>query len=180
MIAIKKLNKSMKSKLQMLMVLTISAACHAAYATDINVPLEKAKSGNLYVNSTINSSVESQFMVDTGAGMVTISNDLLKQISRSSKVKKTGEMAARLANGKLTKMNLYTVDSFKIGDSCELGRIEVAVVGSHGRNILGLNALGAAAPFAIHMNPLKLVLSGCPELENKIAHINHSKSEQAL
>ena len=133
--------------------------CHAA---DINVPIDTSQSGNLYVGAVINSSVRSQFLVDTGAGMITLDRALFKQIAREGTVEKTGEIAARLANGKFETMSLYKVQSFSIGENCDLGEMEVAVMKRAGRNILGLSALMKAAPFSIHANPMELILSGCP------------------
>jgi hypothetical protein len=47
--------------------------------------------------------------------------------------------------------------------------MEVAVMKHSGRNILGLSALSIAAPFAVHIEPLELVLSGCPFYKNSAA-----------
>ena len=159
------MSKILKAILTTAFILKISIAT----ADDISVPMDRAKSGNLYVKGVINHLVTSDFLLDTGAGMVTVTRDVLKQIKKSSKVTKVRDMAARLANGKLTKMDVYKIESFTIGQNCDLGEMEVAVVGNKGRNILGLSALGAAAPFAVHINPLKLVLSGCPAAMNTIA-----------
>ena len=141
----------------------------SAQAIDVNVPIDKSQSGSLYVEAVINSNIRSQFLVDTGAGMITLNRELFKQISESGKVEKTGEIAARLANGKYETMNLYKIKSFSIGENCNLGEMEVAVMKRAGRNILGLSALSIAAPFAVHIKPLELVLSGCPFYKNSIA-----------
>ena len=141
----------------------------SAQAIDVNVPIDKSQSGSLYVEAVINSDIRSQFLVDTGAGMITLNRELFKQISESGKVEKTGEIAARLANGKYETMNLYKIKSFSIGENCNLGEMEVAVMKRAGRNILGLSALSIAAPFAVHIKPLELVLSGCPFYKNSIA-----------
>jgi len=137
-------------------------------AADVNVPIDKSKSGSLYVEAVINSGIRSHFLVDTGAGMITLNRELFEQISESGKVEKTGEIAARLANGKYEKMDLYKIESFSIGENCNLGEMEVAVMKRAGRNILGLSGLSIAAPFAVHINPLELVLSGCPFYKNSI------------
>ena len=141
----------------------------SAQAIDVNVPIDKSQSGSLYVEAVINSNIRSQFLVDTGAGMITLNRELFKQISESGKVEKTGEIAARLANGKYETMNLYKIKSFSIGENCNLGEMEVAVMKRAGRNILGLSALSIAAPFAVHIEPLELVLSGCPFYKNSAA-----------
>ncbi|MFT5396815.1 MAG: putative aspartyl protease [Gammaproteobacteria bacterium] len=140
----------------------------SAQAIDVNVPIDKSQSGSLYVEAVINSNIRSQFLVDTGAGMIILNRELFEQISESGKVQKTGKIAARLANGKYETMNLYKLQSFSIGENCNLGEMEVAVMKHAGRNILGLSALSIAAPFAVHIEPLELVLSGCPFYVNSI------------
>ena len=141
----------------------------SAQAVDVNVPIDKSQSGSLYVEAVINSNIRSQFLVDTGAGMIILNRELFEQVSESGKVEKTGKIAARLANGKYETMNLYKLQSFSIGENCNLGEMEVAVMKHAGRNILGLSALSIAAPFAVHIKPLELVLSGCPFYKNSIA-----------
>lgn len=138
-------------------------------AADVNVPIDKSQTGNLYVDAVINSNVRSQFMVDTGAGMITLNRELFKQISREGSVEKIGKIAARLANGKYQTMSLYKVQSFSIGENCNLGEMEVAVMKRSGRNILGLSALIKVAPFSIHTNPMELILSGCPANSEYVA-----------
>lgn len=135
----------------------------------MNVPIDKSKTGNLYVDAVINSHVRSQFMVDTGAGMITLDRALFNEVSRDGSVEKIGKIAARLANGKHQIMSLYKVQSFSIGENCELGEMEVAVMKHSGRNILGLSALIKAAPFSIHTDPMELVLSGCPAMNESLA-----------
>lgn len=149
---------NLKSLLTSLLIL-VNTSVHAF---DVNVPIDKSKSGSFYVPAVINSNIRSQFLVDTGAGMITLNRELFEEISQSGKVEKTGKIEARLANGKYETMNLYKVQSFSIGKNCNLGEMEVAVMKRKGRNILGLSALIKAAPFAIHTNPMELILSGCP------------------
>ena len=140
------------------------------------MPIDKSQTGNLYVDAVINSNVRSQFMVDTGAGMITLNRALFKQISREGSVEKIGKIAARLANGKYQTMSLYKVQSFSIGENCNLGEMEVAVMKHSGRNILGLSALIKVAPFSIHTNPMELILSGCPAVNESLAANKSTKS----
>ena len=152
------------------------------YAFDVNVPIDTSKSGSFYVPAVINSNIRSQFLVDTGAGMITLNRKLFEEVSKYGKVEKTGKVEARLANGKYETMNLYKVQSFSIGKNCNLGEMEVAVMKHKGRNILGLSALIKAAPFAIHTDPMELILSGCPSKTEAVAdnqkHESPSINEQ--
>ena len=59
------------------LVLLLLPALAAAGEFDTRVPLERAASGNFYVEGVLNASVHSRFLVDTGSGLVTISAALL-------------------------------------------------------------------------------------------------------
>ncbi|MEQ8516623.1 MAG: hypothetical protein RIC38_13525, partial [Chromatocurvus sp.] len=86
---------------------------------------------------------------------------LFKALRAESAVREVRRVAARLANGKLKPVTVYEVEHFVIGDGCDVGPVEVAVLEGAGRNLLGLSALTRAAPFAIHTSPPALALSGC-------------------
>lgn len=140
------------------------ASAHSASATDFDaeVPLVRHASGNLYVDGELAPGIAAEFLLDTGAGVVSVSEALFDRLSDRTHVEPAGRVAARLANGRFQAMNLYKVASFRIGGSCEIGPVEIAVMPGSDRNILGLSALSKAAPFAVHVTPPKLVLSGCP------------------
>jgi hypothetical protein len=124
------------------------------------VVLERAASGSLYVQAST-AGVEASFLVDTGAGLVTVQRGLFEKMRRSGEVREVRRVAARLANNRLKPMTVYEVAEFRIGGSCNLGPVEIAVMEQGGRNLLGLSALGRAAPFTIHTSPPALVLNGC-------------------
>lgn len=128
---------------------------------EFRVPLTRATSGNLYVEGVMNDSVSSSFLVDTGSGLVTINRKLFEELKKNSRMEKVGRMAARLANGRLQAVDLYRVDRFRLGEHCDLGSVDVAVMNWDGANILGLNVLARAAPFAMHVSPPSLALSTC-------------------
>lgn len=128
---------------------------------EYRVPLTRATSGNLYVEGVMNDSVSSSFLVDTGSGLVTINRNLFDELKKNSRMEKVGRMAARMANGRLQAVDLYRVERFRLGKHCELGSVDVAVMSQDGGNILGLNVLARAAPFAMHVSPPSLALSAC-------------------
>lgn len=146
-----------------LLLATLLLAALPTYADDFafRVPLTQAASGNLYVEGIMNGAVRSSFLVDTGSGLVTINRELLAALKKTGTVERVGRMAARLANGRLQPLDLYRVERFRLGDQCELGAVDVAVMPGDGANILGLNLLMRAAPFAMHAAPPTLALSAC-------------------
>lgn len=137
-------------------------ASHAAFRAFFthNVPLADSGSGSFTVTATLGG-VRDEFLLDTGASMITISPKLFAKVRRHSEFEKVSQIGARLANGKLKVLNVYRVSDFKIGDRCDLGSVEVAVFNSGERNLLGMNVLQQAAPFAISTSPPTLGLANC-------------------
>lgn len=135
----------------------LASAARAEFGTE--VPMTQASGGTLYVSANAQG-VEADFLLDTGAGMVTLSSQLFDQIRQHTPMTPVRQMAARLANNRYQTIDVYTLDSLVVGQ-CELGPVEVAVMQGSSRNLLGLSALGAAAPFAINLSPPGLTLSHC-------------------
>ena len=66
-----------------------------------------------------------------------------------------------MADGRTRSINVYEITRFSLGEDCEIGPTEVAVIPGAANNILGLNVLNRAAPFAIYTSPPSLALSVC-------------------
>ena len=132
------------------------------------IPLDRQKSGNYYITGTITDTLgaetDVQFMVDTGAGMVTLAERTFELLSRDVRVKPSRRVAARMADGRTRSINVYEIARFSLGEDCEIGPTEVAVIPGAANNILGLNVLNRAAPFAIYTSPPSLALSVCASL----------------
>jgi predicted aspartyl protease len=124
------------------------------------VPLEQAPGGSLYVDAEAGG-ISASFLVDTGAGLVTVSEAFFDRLKARGAVREVRRVAARLANNRLQALTVYEVAEFRIGEHCDIGPVEVAVMPGGGRNLLGLSALGRAAPFTVSMAPPALHLSGC-------------------
>ena len=137
----------------------IGASNVSAEDFDAEFSLEQHESGGLYLHAEVATGVDAEFLLDTGASMVTVTEEVLSAAKSRGEAHHAGAIAARLANGRLQKMEVWELDHLRLG-ACDVGPVEVAVV-PKGRNILGLNALSRMAPFAIHLSPLKLAVSGC-------------------
>ncbi len=155
-----------------LLVVLVSVFALPLSAQDIgySVDLTRSGAGSLYMDAEIGG-VTASFLVDTGAAMVTVDKTLFKRMRESGDIREVRRVAARLANNRLQIMTVYEVAHFQVGDACELGPVEVAVMNGAGRNLLGLSALGRAAPFTIHTSPPAIVLSGC-SVAGKLAALN--------
>lgn len=139
----------------------MSAANSRAEALGHAVSLERSGGGGMYVAGEI-AGVQADFLVDTGADLVTVGDSVFRQMRKSGEVRETRRVAARMANNRLQVMTVYEVTHFNIGGSCDLGPVEVAVMKGAGRNLLGLSALSRGAPFTLGMAPPTLVFDHCP------------------
>lgn len=144
----------------LLSLVFLAPAATVALDFDHQVPLVTSPGGSFYVTSSV-AGIEAEFLVDTGAGYVTLGSELFSALRSQGAVREVRRVAARLANGRLKPVTVYEVEHFVIGDGCDIGPVEVAVLPGAGRNLLGLSALTRAAPFAIHTSPPALALSGC-------------------
>ncbi len=133
---------------------------HTTPILDLSVPLTQTGSGGFELRAELGG-VAGDFLLDTGASMVTINRDLFREIQKLNKLEKVRSVGARLASGKVKLLDVYRAERLIIGKGCNLGAVEFAVVERGGRNLLGMNALSQAAPFTISMSPPKLDLAQC-------------------
>ena len=144
----------------LILVLGASAAVQAA-DFDSKIAMFQADSGNFYVKGRFGNEESTDFLVDTGSGLVILSEPAFKRIAVMAGNKPVSRKAARMADGRTKAINVYSVEQLVLGENCRIGPLEVAVIPGATRNILGLSALNKAAPFAIYTSPPTLALSGC-------------------
>lgn len=125
-----------------------------------DVTLTQTGAGSYTVNVLING-LAADFLLDTGASMVTVSAALFDQLQEHTKMTRVKRIGARLASGKVEILDVYRAYSFSLDNHCELGPIEIAVLEQGGRNLLGMNALQQAAPLSLSFTPPALGLSHC-------------------
>ncbi len=135
--------------------------CAAIADFDVLVPMTDSGAGNFSVSASFGADPSTEFLVDTGAGLTTISKSLFRSLQRTRKLQPIRRVAARLADGRLRALDVYKINDFHLGDQCSLGAIEVAVMANDGRNILGMSALAKTAPFGLHLTPAALAVSMC-------------------
>ena len=127
---------------------------------DTSVPMVATGTGSFTVTASLGGT-SGEFLLDTGASLVTITPELFKRLRKSGQVEAAGQVAARDAAGRLETLRLYRVESLTLGEQCQLGPVNVAVLKGGSRNLLGMSALAQAAPFAVSMSPPALALSRC-------------------
>lgn len=138
------------------------AAGHSALALDFayEVPLSRNASGTYYLQAEVGAE-RADFLLDTGAGMVTVNRDLFDRLRAAGTLQSVRRIAVRLANNDLRPVDVYEVAHFELAEGCELGPIEIAVLDRGGRNLLGLSALGRTGPFAVDTTASALLLHHC-------------------
>jgi predicted aspartyl protease len=124
------------------------------------IPLRASGAGSLVVGVDI-AGEPADFVLDTGAAMVSITRALYKRLHRAGSVVDAREVAVRMADGRLRLVPVKRVSQFTVGADCELTDIEVLVLPGEGRNLLGLNALSRFAPLTLDLSASSLGLSGC-------------------
>lgn len=125
------------------------------------VPLREHTSGQLYVEGVLSGSVETEFLVDTGSGYVALSRTTFDTLRRNAPVEHVRDIYGEMANGKLLKVPVYRIGELSIGAACRLTDVEVVVLPSGARDILGVSALKRLEPFALEFSPPQLWVTDC-------------------
>jgi len=140
----------------LVMMLPVSAS------SDQVIPMSQHKSGTFYVDVIVADQPRQKFVVDTGASHVTISHRTLKKLLNKKQALFVRSMKGILADGSNIDVPVYKVTSLEIAGVCRFNDVEVAVIKSDTRSVLGLSVLSRAAPFVFNLSPPQLKLSNCP------------------
>ena len=135
------------------------------------LPLTATNAGSLSVNIRLGAQ-DTEFLVDTGASMVTLSRSVYRRLERANLVRGERQVAGRLADGRMQLMSVYRLEALTLSPGCQLRDVEVLVLPGEGRNLLGLNALTRFAPLTLHMQPLGLELSHCDHRADAVAAVH--------
>ena len=150
-------------KLRAIIWTTACLLCSATVSAEFEtkIPVEATGSGSFIVTAEVGASTADQFLLDTGANLSAISGKFFKRIKATNDVEKVRRVATRLANGKLNATQVYRVETLKLAGQCEISPFEFVVMESSQRNLLGMSALAQVAPFAFHVAPAAIGVSGC-------------------
>lgn len=133
----------------------------AAWAEEFNLAMYQADSGNFYVQATIDNGIDTNLLLDTGSGYVSLSKATFDRISATSSPRFSRHIFGRMANGKVEKVAMYFLKKLRLADNCVLENIEVAIFPNADRDILGLNALAKLQPFTLQLTPARLTSNTC-------------------
>lgn len=124
-----------------------------AEAGAVAIPLEAAATGTYYVKAGLNAAVETQLLLDTGSGYVSLSNKTFERMTAGAHPRPERTITGVLADGKEVSVPIYRLAELKLGSDCILHDVEVAVFRNGARDILGLNALKQMQPFTLQLDP---------------------------
>jgi predicted aspartyl protease len=125
------------------------------------IPMQEKGAATYYIKATIQGLGDTDFMVDTGSGYVTINENTLDTLQQQGEAVYVKNVVGKLADGQLKVVPIYRISTISLGSECILRDVEAAVFPGKTRQILGLSGLKKAAPFIFSFNPPKLVLSHC-------------------
>ncbi|MCU0760759.1 MAG: retroviral-like aspartic protease family protein [Steroidobacteraceae bacterium] len=141
--------------------LILLATTAAAEPFGDSVPMQQRASGNYYVAGTLHGGVRTDFMVDTGSGYVSLSPAVFERLQATAGATFLRYIVGSMANGQTVRVPVYRIPTLELSPECVLQDVEITVMpGSH-RNILGLSALRRVSPFALDLQPARLMLSDC-------------------
>lgn len=127
-----------------------------ATADPVNLAMHREESGNFTVRALVDGNVETNMLLDTGSGYVSLGKQTFARVSASASPRFSRHIYGRMANGNVEKVSLYILDELKLAENCVLREIEVAVFPNADRDILGLNALSRMQPFTMQLTPARL------------------------
>jgi hypothetical protein len=122
-----------------------------------------------YLTVDIGGGVADEYLLDTGAGYMTITDATLAHLQRAGRAKLVHEIQGHLADGRVLRVPVYLIDQITIGRACLLRDVEAAVLPGARRGLLGLNVLRRTSPFQVSVDPPALHLSNCLEREAQTA-----------
>ncbi len=154
-----------------LMVFTVTLVPMRSYAGTL-VPLKPRNDlDTFYVSIGVAGDQPEDYLVDTGAGYMTITSATLERLQKAGNATRVGQLDGRMANGTVVRVPVYRLSEITIGQTCRLRDVEAAVLPGASRGLFGLSALRKASPFQFSIDPPSLTLSNCLQksLDNVVA-----------
>ena len=143
------------------LALPLAVAAASADQKTMRVPMREKGSATFYVQASIRGAGDTELLVDTGSGYVTISENTLSALKHAGGARYVRTLQGVMADGRQKVVPIYAISGLNIGGNCALGEVEAAVFTGTKRQILGLSGLRKVAPFVVSVDPPSLVLSNC-------------------
>jgi predicted aspartyl protease len=125
------------------------------------IPMHEKGAKTYYIHGAIEGFGDTEFMVDTGSGYVTINEHTLNVLQASGGATYVRDLLGVFADGQRRTYPVYRLASIRLGENCELHDVEAAVFPGRTRHILGLSGLKQAGSFTFSFKPPQLRLANC-------------------
>lgn len=141
---------------------TLLVASPATLATgSVTVPMKDKGADTFYVDVHVEGVGVSDYLVDTGAGYMTINEDVLALLQAREQAIYIRRLRGIMADGSTRVVPVYRIGSISIGGVCRIDDVEAAVFPGASRSLLGLSALRKAAPLMFSIEPPLLQMTKC-------------------
>lgn len=130
-------------------------------AADTVIALNDAGLATYYLSVDVGGGHVADYLVDTGAGFMTITEPTLARLERAGQARFLRHIEGRLADGRVLRVPIYLLDEIVVGGVCALRDVEAAVLPGASRGLFGLSALRRTAPFEFSVDPPSLRLRNC-------------------
>jgi predicted aspartyl protease len=128
----------------------------------MDVGLSNSGLGTLHLAARLGERVDAEFLLDTGSAFVVLSDATRRRLAAEGALVPLRKLRAVLANNMTTSAQVYRLSSLSVGEGCVVRDVEAVVLPGARKDILGLSALRAMAPFTIHLDPLRLHVNCAP------------------
>lgn len=118
-----------------------------------DIPMQLMASGAFYVKASLDSRVNTDMLLDTGSGYVSLSDETFGKIKDEPGTVFQRYITGVMANGKASRVPVYLISELRLTETCVLHDVEVAVLHNATRDILGLSALRQLQPLTLQMDP---------------------------
>ena len=137
------------------------AGASSAFAETV-IPLNaRSDFATYYLTVDVGAGMVDEYLVDTGAGYMTITESTLAGLEAAGGALQVREIKGHLADGRVLTVPVYLLEEITIGRSCVLRNVEAAVLPGASRGLLGLSVLRRTSPFEFSVDPPTLRLSNC-------------------
>ena len=131
-------------------------------AATTSVSLHDTEYGTYHLDGELGHGLHTRFLLDTGSAYVVLSEASTRRLLEQHVLTPLRKMRAVLANHSSVRAQVYRLESLVLGGGCVVRNLEVVAMPGADRDILGLSALTAVAPFTVHLAPSRLDLSCAP------------------
>src|SRR5690606_10921861 len=84
------------------------------------LPMRQAESGNFYLHAILNEEVETDLLLDTGSGYVTLSRRTFAQVKDDTGTVFQRDITGMMANGRALKVPVYRIRELSLSEDCVL------------------------------------------------------------